>query len=63
MRTRRRPIQTPPPEFGFTPDTFRLAVQEAEDPERLQREADERRRASEIRRDFDAKHQTTLALP
>ena len=38
MRSSRRRLPIPQHEFGFTPDTFRLILDEATDGERLARE-------------------------
>ena len=47
---KRRPLPIPQHEFGFTPDTFTLAAQQALDGERIARElaaAEDARRATE----------------
>jgi hypothetical protein len=66
---KRRPLPIPQHEFGFTPDTFALAVQHGLDGERIARElaeAEEARRAAARRQPplFPINHQpSTINCP
>jgi hypothetical protein len=60
---KRRPIITPPREFGFTAETFNLFAEVTQDGERVAREQAERAQAEQARRDALRNHPTLTLDP
>lgn len=55
-----RKLKTPDPEMAFAPDCFNLAGEAADDPERLEREARERRRLQAEAEEYQRRQQRTF---